>query len=84
MHFAIVPKTCPECGSKRYRFRARRTLPAEAGKPAAVETKYRCAECEHEWKVRVEGGAERVIGYSGPCMDYGHHPEGRAYSVNQL
>jgi DNA-directed RNA polymerase subunit M/transcription elongation factor TFIIS len=53
MHPAIVPKTCPECQSKKYRFRARRTIPAAADRPAAIETKYRCAECNHEWKVQV-------------------------------
>jgi DNA-directed RNA polymerase subunit M/transcription elongation factor TFIIS len=51
MHLAIVPKTCPECRCKKYHFRARRTVPAAGDRPASVETKYRCAECGHEWKV---------------------------------
>lgn len=46
-------KTCPKCESKEYRFRARRTLPADKGKPAATETKYQCAACGHQWAVRV-------------------------------
>jgi DNA-directed RNA polymerase subunit M/transcription elongation factor TFIIS len=53
MHLAIVPKTCPNCFGKKYRFRARRTIPASTSQPAAVETKYRCADCGHEWKVQV-------------------------------
>ena len=27
---------------------------AENGKPEAVETKYRCQSCEHEWREKVE------------------------------
>jgi DNA-directed RNA polymerase subunit M/transcription elongation factor TFIIS len=62
MHLAIVPKTCPNCFGKKYRFRARRTIPATGGRPAAIETKYRCAECGHEWKVRVPATAVAEFG----------------------
>ena len=44
-------KTCPECDSSDYRFRGRRAVNAKNG--AAVETKYACAACGHQWKVRV-------------------------------
>ena len=37
---------CPSCGRQV-------TIPAENGQPEAMETKYRCKSCEHEWKVRV-------------------------------
>jgi hypothetical protein len=47
-------KTCPKCGSGEYLFRSRKKVEANAatGEPAAWETKYRCKECNHEWKVR--------------------------------
>jgi DNA-directed RNA polymerase subunit M/transcription elongation factor TFIIS len=43
-------RCCPECRSKEYVFRGRKTLPAEEDRPAAVETKYLCRECGHAWK----------------------------------
>jgi hypothetical protein len=43
----------PGCGSKEYLFRGRKRVAGEPGKPQAVETKYRCKGCGHEWKVRV-------------------------------
>ncbi len=46
-------RTCPACGSGKYQFRSRKKIPAEAGMKDAMETKYRCKECEHEWKVRT-------------------------------
>jgi hypothetical protein len=48
-------KTCPKCGGGNYTFRSRKKIPANAdqGESEAVETKYRCATCQHEWKVRV-------------------------------
>jgi DNA-directed RNA polymerase subunit M/transcription elongation factor TFIIS len=46
-------RTCPKCGSGNYQFRSRRKI-SEAGKPQAVETKYRCKACTHEWRDRVE------------------------------
>jgi DNA-directed RNA polymerase subunit M/transcription elongation factor TFIIS len=47
-------KTCPKCGSGEYTFRSRKKIPAdpEKNEPEAIETKYRCKKCEHEWKVR--------------------------------
>jgi transposase-like protein len=51
---AIERKKCPECRGGQYRFRARRLVPGEDGRPPVTETKYRCVHCEHEWKVRVE------------------------------
>jgi DNA-directed RNA polymerase subunit M/transcription elongation factor TFIIS len=47
-------KTCPKCGSADYGFRSRKTVAAADGRPPAVETKYRCKACLHEWRVRVE------------------------------
>jgi DNA-directed RNA polymerase subunit M/transcription elongation factor TFIIS len=46
-------RTCPKCGSGDYVFRGRKKVPAEGGQGEAVETKYRCKACSHEWKVRV-------------------------------
>jgi DNA-directed RNA polymerase subunit M/transcription elongation factor TFIIS len=46
-------RTCPACGSTEYVFRSRKKIPAGDGQPEAMETKYRCKSCEHEWKVRV-------------------------------
>jgi DNA-directed RNA polymerase subunit M/transcription elongation factor TFIIS len=51
----VADKKCPKCESPDYRFRARRTLPADPVRqtPEAVETKYQCVACGHVWKVRV-------------------------------
>jgi DNA-directed RNA polymerase subunit M/transcription elongation factor TFIIS len=46
-------RCCPECGSRDYVFRGRKKVPADAGKPPAVETKYLCRSCGHAWKERV-------------------------------
>jgi DNA-directed RNA polymerase subunit M/transcription elongation factor TFIIS len=48
-------RACPKCGSTDYLFRGRKKLTEEPGKAGAVETKYRCKECGHEWKVRQSG-----------------------------
>jgi DNA-directed RNA polymerase subunit M/transcription elongation factor TFIIS len=45
-------KTCPKCGSGVYAFRSRKKVADESG-TEAVETKYRCKGCKHEWKVKV-------------------------------
>ena len=42
-------KSCPECGSSQYQFRSRKKVTGERG--GAVETKYRCKACGHEWRV---------------------------------
>jgi DNA-directed RNA polymerase subunit RPC12/RpoP len=49
------PRTCPACGSSAYLFRGRKTVPPEPGQPdaQAVETKYRCKHCGHQWRVRA-------------------------------
>jgi DNA-directed RNA polymerase subunit M/transcription elongation factor TFIIS len=49
----VTTRTCPECDSKEYVFRGRKKIVAEGDQPAAVETKYMCKSCGHEWKVRV-------------------------------
>jgi DNA-directed RNA polymerase subunit M/transcription elongation factor TFIIS len=46
-------KTCPKCRSGEYAFRSRKKIEAQEGQEAAVETKYRCKACLHEWKVRT-------------------------------
>ena len=45
-------RSCPACRSEKYLFRGRKKIAPE-GKPEAVETTYRCKECEHSWKERV-------------------------------
>lgn len=47
-------RTCPKCESGDYQFRSRKKIEAGDGKPGALETKYRCKSCNHEWKERVE------------------------------
>jgi DNA-directed RNA polymerase subunit M/transcription elongation factor TFIIS len=49
----VADKKCPKCESKNYRFRARRNVPAEKDRPAAVETKYPCVACGYVWKMQV-------------------------------
>jgi DNA-directed RNA polymerase subunit M/transcription elongation factor TFIIS len=48
-------KTCPACGSGNYSFRSRKRITPEPGQEGgeAIETKYRCKACEHEWRVKV-------------------------------
>lgn len=45
-------RRCPECGSREYLFRGRKKI-VEGGQPAALETKYRCKGCGHEWRERA-------------------------------
>jgi transposase-like protein len=52
MEKQVGGRTCPECGSGDYQFRGRKKV-AEEGKGEAVETKYRCKVCGHEWRVRT-------------------------------
>ena len=46
-------RTCPACGSGEYAFRSRKKIEPKNGQEAAVETKYRCKACQHEWKEKV-------------------------------
>jgi DNA-directed RNA polymerase subunit M/transcription elongation factor TFIIS len=48
-----VARICPVCGSGEYTFRRRKKIEAAERQEAAVETKYHCKACGHEWKVRV-------------------------------
>jgi DNA-directed RNA polymerase subunit M/transcription elongation factor TFIIS len=52
-------KSCPKCGSVEYMFRSRKKVALEPGQgaEAAVETKYRCKACGHEWRVRTPASA---------------------------
>ena len=50
-------RTCPKCGSGDYQFRSRKKIPAQKDEPEAVETRYRCKACQHEWKVRAPAAA---------------------------
>jgi transposase-like protein len=72
MELQIGGRTCPECGSYDYQFRNRKKV-AEEGKGEAVETKYRCKACGHEWRVRVSeegsGAAGSSIGGSDPAEE---------------
>ena len=47
-------RACPKCKSRDYRFRSRKKIEAENGRPEAVETKYRCQGCGHEWRETVQ------------------------------
>ena len=49
----ITSRACPACKSGNYQFRHRKNVAAEANQPKMVETKYRCKDCQHEWKERV-------------------------------
>jgi DNA-directed RNA polymerase subunit M/transcription elongation factor TFIIS len=51
--FVNPAQCCPECGSREYVFRGRKQVAAAPGQEAAIETKYLCKVCGHEWKVRV-------------------------------
>jgi DNA-directed RNA polymerase subunit M/transcription elongation factor TFIIS len=51
--FVNPARHCPECSSREYLFRSRKKVPAEAGQPAAIETKYLCKACGHAWRERV-------------------------------
>jgi DNA-directed RNA polymerase subunit M/transcription elongation factor TFIIS len=48
-------RSCPACGSTDCLFRGRKKVALEPG--VAVETKYRCKACNHEWKERLPAGA---------------------------
>jgi DNA-directed RNA polymerase subunit M/transcription elongation factor TFIIS len=48
-------RTCPKCGSSKYTFRSRKQIEATADIGPELETKFRCKECEHEWKERTPG-----------------------------
>ena len=49
-----IKRTCPQCGASEYKFRGRKNIPAAIGKPACMETKYRCKACNHIWAVVSE------------------------------
>jgi len=50
----VNPARCgPECSSREYVFRGRKTVSAESGKPAAAETKYACEACGNAWRERL-------------------------------
>ena len=48
-------RACTKCGSGNYTFRNRRQIEATAERPAELETKFRCKDCEGEWKERAPG-----------------------------
>jgi DNA-directed RNA polymerase subunit M/transcription elongation factor TFIIS len=53
MEQTVTPRrNCPACGSGDYQFRSRKKV-AEEAKREAVETKYRCKACGHEWRVTL-------------------------------
>jgi hypothetical protein len=54
MEQQISSRACPKCGSGNYLFRGRKHIPAdlEKAQQAAIETKYCCKACSHEWRVK--------------------------------
>ena len=46
-------RKCPECGNSNYLFRGRKKIPAENGQAEAMDTKFRCKDCEHVWTERM-------------------------------
>src|SRR5689334_2999979 len=57
----LPARTCPKCGSGDYLFRGRKKIEPTEDQETAVETKYRCQACGHEWKVRVPGGGGPAV-----------------------
>lgn len=55
MQRKLPARTCPACGSSDYVFRGRKRIAPDASKgaEAAIETKYHCRGCGHEWRDRV-------------------------------
>jgi hypothetical protein len=55
----VPARACPKCGSSDYAFRGRKRVAADPakGEASAVETKYRCKSCSHEWRVRGQAPA---------------------------
>jgi transposase-like protein len=48
-------RSCSVCGSRDYAFRSRKQIEATAEQEAMLETKYRCKDCQKEWKEKMEG-----------------------------
>jgi hypothetical protein len=48
-------RACPKCGSINYAFRSRKQIEATAESGPELETKFRCKDCEREWKERTPG-----------------------------
>jgi len=48
-------RTCPECGSDNYTFRSRKQIEATPDHGPMLETKYKCKDCEEEWKEKTPG-----------------------------
>jgi hypothetical protein len=48
-------RSCLACGSTEYLFRSRKEIVPELGQSEGklIETKYRCKECGHEWRVHM-------------------------------
>jgi transposase-like protein len=48
-------RKCPACSSNDYAFRSRKKLVSKEAQSEAIETKFRCKACQHEWKERSPG-----------------------------
>jgi DNA-directed RNA polymerase subunit M/transcription elongation factor TFIIS len=46
---SINLRKCPACGSRDYLFRGRKKIAPRPGQGEAIETKFRCKPCAHEW-----------------------------------
>jgi hypothetical protein len=51
--FVNVARCGPECSCRECVFRGPKTVSGQAGKPAAVETKYARKACGHAWQERL-------------------------------
>ena len=54
-------KSCPECGSDKYRFHSRTRVADESGNGEVTETKSKCQACGHEWRVRGEAANQGMM-----------------------
>ena len=54
-------RACPKCGSGNYTFRNRKQIEATAEKGPELETKFKCRDCNHEFKERTPGVLQKRL-----------------------